>query len=56
MLIELYNFNRVLAIKNVVLKPKAMPMIAIVLYRKMHCWLMHVGKAIIEEACYYAGI
>ncbi len=56
MLIELYNFNRVPAIKNVVPKPKAMPTIATVLYRKMHRWLMHTGKATVEEACHRAGI
>ncbi len=56
MLIELYNFNRVLAIKNVVPKPKAMPTIAIVLYRKMHRWLMYASKATVEEACRRAGI
>ena len=56
MLIELYNFNRVPAIKNVVPKPKAMPTIATVPYRKMHRRLMHAGKATVEEACRRAGI
>ncbi len=53
---ELYNFNGVLAIKNVVPKPKAMLTMATVLYRKMHRRLMYAGKATVEEACRCTGI
>ena len=56
LLMELYNFNGVPAIKNVVPKPKAMPTMATVPYRKMHRRLMHAGKATVEEACCCAGI
>ncbi len=56
LLMELYNFNGVPAIKNVVPKPKAMPTMATVPYRKMHRRLMHAGKATVEEACRRAGI